>query len=137
MAREITTFPNVITQNGWTKTEQCNCSGIKKVKFQNVNYPNYVLEWWVDYYSFRMLKSNKTIQIQTKLAYLGDYLKSLKYEQAAIKADTPSPKTAAKKVEVAPVVEDVKETPKTEPSVEPEPAATTDKAKTSTKTAKK
>lgn len=100
MSRTITTFPLAITQSGWVKQEQCNCGGILKVKFSHTDYPGVILEWWVKHYAFKAVKSNKTVQPQTSINKLDNWLQDYKLETAAL-----SPKKVAK---VQPVTEPVK-----------------------------
>lgn len=123
MAQAITNFPLIITQNGWIKKEQCECGGILKVKFNNVKYPGYILEWWVKYYQFKMVKDNSTIQPQTALSGLSEYLTTFASLQA--QKDAPEVKTAEVAVKSAPEPERVVKAATVDNEAAPEPVAKT------------
>lgn len=140
---QITTFPLAITQNGWTKQEQCNCGGTLKVKFIHKDYPNYILEWSVKYYAFKVTKANKTVQPQTQIAKLSDWLKTFKLQYAQLNAAANKPVKAIKTEPVADSKPEPVKTASAAPSeptevkTEPTKAPTDEPAKETKKQTKK
>lgn len=88
-----TTYPMSLSQNGWTKQDECRCGGIHKVKFINRQYPNVIVEWWVKYYDFLVTKNNQTVQPRKPIKDLQAWLVTFAAEQDALKQTPQQPKT--------------------------------------------
>lgn len=70
-------FPEAFIINGWTFYEKCKCQRIKKYKFRNTAFPKLELEWWINYYQFKIMDGNTTKIPLTKIGLADQTLKSL------------------------------------------------------------
>ena len=72
------TEPPLLQEYGWKFYEKCRCSGAMKYKYRNENFKDLELEWWKDYYKFKITYNGTRTKIPlTKLEKLEEILKAL------------------------------------------------------------
>ena len=125
-------YPVALTANGWALREKCTCSGIRKLKFAHRDRPGVIIEWWVKYFKFKVTDHNRTIQGQTPISKLTQWIQDYNAKMRVTAAIQAMPKNSQEKEQEAPA----DPTKDQDPEAEEAPIETETKKK-STRSAKK